>query len=138
MPLALICLGRTFRANREAQTVGWISRHKSSRLPVEAELFFLTSLFIELIEEIVSDNAVIANLVEDSARARNPKSLCTGILVTFSTYRTDGGGVASMKTDLTVCRKRHFPCMRFSTMGPTLGLCSVRKRSQQRSTTVKI
>ncbi len=30
-------------------TVGWISRHKP-RPPVEAELFFLTSLFIELID----------------------------------------------------------------------------------------
>jgi hypothetical protein len=29
------------------QTVGWISRQKSSRPPVEGELFFLTSLFIE-------------------------------------------------------------------------------------------
>src|SRR5580704_2670354 len=30
--------------------VGWISRQKSSRRPVEGELFLLTSLFIELIE----------------------------------------------------------------------------------------
>jgi hypothetical protein len=30
--------------------VGWISRQTSSRRPVEGETFFLTSLFIELIE----------------------------------------------------------------------------------------
>jgi hypothetical protein len=30
--------------------VGWISRQKIFSPPVEAELFFLTSLFIELIE----------------------------------------------------------------------------------------
>src|SRR6202022_135403 len=37
------------RANRGAhsQAVGWISRQKSSRRPVEGETFFLTSLFIE-------------------------------------------------------------------------------------------
>jgi hypothetical protein len=42
----------TSRANRGAhsQAVGWISRQKSSRRPVEGETFFLTSLFIELIE----------------------------------------------------------------------------------------
>jgi hypothetical protein len=34
--------------------VGWTSRHKIFSPPVEAELFFLTSLFIELIELIVS------------------------------------------------------------------------------------
>ena len=34
--------------------VGWISRPKSSRSPVETELFFLTSLFIELIDLILS------------------------------------------------------------------------------------
>src|ERR1700730_17276878 len=32
--------------------VGWISRQKSSRPPVEAELFFLTSLLIELINRV--------------------------------------------------------------------------------------
>jgi hypothetical protein len=32
------------------ETVGWISRHKSSRPPVEGGVFFLTSLFIELID----------------------------------------------------------------------------------------
>ena len=38
-------------ANREAlNRVGWISRQESSRPPVEARAFFLTSLFIELIE----------------------------------------------------------------------------------------
>jgi hypothetical protein len=36
--------GSTFTA------VGWISRPKIFSPPVEAELFFLTSLFIELIE----------------------------------------------------------------------------------------
>ena len=43
---------KTSRSNREAllQTVGWISR-KIFSSPVEAELFFLTSLFIELIEK---------------------------------------------------------------------------------------
>src|SRR6266436_321454 len=29
------------------QTVGWISRQKTSRLPLEGEVFLLTSLFIE-------------------------------------------------------------------------------------------
>jgi hypothetical protein len=51
----------TSRANREAhsQAVGWISRQKSSRRPVEGETFFLTSLFIELIERsIMHINAV--------------------------------------------------------------------------------
>jgi hypothetical protein len=36
--------GSTFTA------VGWISRQKIFSPPVEAELFFLTSLFIELID----------------------------------------------------------------------------------------
>jgi len=31
--------------------VGWTSRHKIFSPPVEAELFFLTSLFIELTED---------------------------------------------------------------------------------------
>jgi hypothetical protein len=35
---------------RNETTVGWISR-KNLDAPVEAELFFLTSLFIELIED---------------------------------------------------------------------------------------
>jgi hypothetical protein len=39
------------------QTVGWISRPKSSRPPVKAELFFLTSLFTELIDWVVGVNA---------------------------------------------------------------------------------
>src|SRR3984893_6502083 len=42
----------TSRANRGAhsQAVGWISRQKSSRRPVEGETFFLTSLFIDPFE----------------------------------------------------------------------------------------
>src|ERR1700687_3712218 len=43
---------QTSPANRGAhlQQVGWTSRQKSSRPSVEAELFFLTSLFIALID----------------------------------------------------------------------------------------
>ena len=37
------------------RTVGWISRLKSSRPPVEGEVFSLTSLFIELIERLLSE-----------------------------------------------------------------------------------
>ena len=33
--------------------VGWTSRHKIFSPPVEAELFFLTSLFIELTDLVV-------------------------------------------------------------------------------------
>src|SRR5438132_3041348 len=36
-------------------SVGWTSRQKSSRPPVEAELFLLTSLFIELIDQLIAD-----------------------------------------------------------------------------------
>ena len=32
--------------------MGWISRQKSSRRPVEGETFFLTSLFIERIDRL--------------------------------------------------------------------------------------
>jgi hypothetical protein len=32
------------------ETVGWISRHRSSRSPAEGGVCFLTSLFIELID----------------------------------------------------------------------------------------
>ena len=38
------------RGTLNSQAVGWISRQESSRRPVEGETFFLTSLFIELIE----------------------------------------------------------------------------------------
>jgi len=34
--------------------VGWISRQKSSRPPVEGRNFLLTSLFIELIDQVVN------------------------------------------------------------------------------------
>ena len=43
--------------------MGWMSRLKSSRSPVEEELFFLTSLFIELIDSVLS---VIAWLKQQS------------------------------------------------------------------------
>jgi hypothetical protein len=79
-------------ANQPEQNLSSESRGTNSGLDLETKIFspsgrggafFLTFLFIELIEEIVSDNAVIANLVEDSASARNPKSLCTGNLSHF-------------------------------------------------------
>src|ERR1700756_5164322 len=50
---------RTSRAiESHLQTVGWISRQKTSRLPAEGEVFLLTSLFIELAISECDDPAI--------------------------------------------------------------------------------
>jgi hypothetical protein len=57
--------------------VGWMSRHKIFSPPVEAELFFLTSLLIELIEnQPIGSMSVIAILQQSWQGGLQSSSIC--------------------------------------------------------------
>src|SRR5260370_38361083 len=67
----------TSRANRGAhsQAVGWISRQKSSRRPVEGETFFLTSRFIELRDARRIGHTAAETISDELLPARRTQSI---------------------------------------------------------------
>jgi hypothetical protein len=103
------------RANRGAhsQAVGWISRQTSSRRPVEGETFFLTSLFIELIEA-PSGNLIFEIRTSAMTRFRCASDRSHHLLPDQATEWSDQRPV---RAKLSSCRDI---CAQYSSLGPQL------------------